>query len=166
MKRPLYFLLLLFVLSCAKNKSETPARDILEMEAEEAVSEAKPILGNTSETFEYQHLTTQKLQDYFDLLLLQQQHPEFKKSITIQLQKLLKDSIALSHPVQEITIQNVQQIGNIQHVSDSIQKMKVHFDMIADNDTKSDSIVVFIKTKKIVLDGNTVIAAKLMFSKE
>jgi hypothetical protein len=167
MKRLLYFLLLLFVLSCAKGKKEAPAaRDMKEPEVEKPMPVTNTTIATTSEAFEYQHLTTQKLQDYVDLLTLQQQHPEFNEGIASQLQKLLKDSIRITKTGQKITIKNVQRIDSMHSISDSVQKMWVRFDMIADNYVKSDSIAVFIKTKKILLDGNEVIATKLVFSKE
>ena len=163
-----YLSLLLLVISCAKNKNEAPIENekAVEIDQIETVLESTATSEDVRETFEYQQLTTQKLQDYFDLLVLQRQHPEFKEDITTQLKELSKDSIKISETVQQITITNVQQIGAVKHLSDSLQKIVMRFDMISGNAVKSDSITALISTKKIHLDNREVTATKVLFSKE
>ncbi|MCF6348758.1 MAG: hypothetical protein L3J20_10735 [Flavobacteriaceae bacterium] len=164
MKRLLYIFVVLLITSCAKSRKEVPIESV-EMDKTETVLESAAI-EDAKEMFTYQHLTEQKLQDYYDLLVLQQQHPEFVEDITTQLHELSNDSIIISDLIQKVNIENVQQIGEIQQISDSIQKIKLRFDIIANNSVKKDSITAIIKTKKISLDNEELISTKVVFTKE
>ena len=66
---------------------------------------------------------------------------------------------------QKVTIKNVAQISSVQHLSDSIQKVLVSFEIASDHLEKTDSIMAIIKTKKIQIDDKEVIATKISFSK-
>ncbi len=167
MKKLLYISFALFIISCANNKKE-PAMDTVEsveMEQKKTTILESTAMEDMSATFQYQQITTQKLQDYFDLLALQQQHPEFKKEITTQLQELSKDILIIKDSTQQVIIENVQQLSEIQRVSDSVQKIKIRFDIRTNNNVKNDSITAIITTKKIRLDDKEVISTKILFEK-
>ncbi len=160
MKKVLYITLLLIVFSCSEAKREAP---LMDTEATEMSPEAYPIENIAlEESFTFQHLTQQKLQDYYDLVVLLRQHPEFKEDITSQLRELSKDEIITNH-AQPIRIENVQQLGKSEQVSDSIQKINIQFDIIDENIIKKDTIIALIKTKKIQLDDTEVISTKIVF---
>ncbi len=166
MKQLFYISIALLLISCANNRKEVPMEAIesVEMDKTETVLESAAF-EDAKETFTYQHQTEQKLQDYYDLLVLQQQHPEFIEDITAQLQELSKDVIAIPDATQNIIIKNVQQIEEILQLSDSTQKIKLRFDIIAGNSITRDSITATISTKKIRLDNEELIATKVLFSK-
>ncbi len=164
MKRLIYIFVVLFITSCANNRKEVSI-EAVEMEKTETVLESS-VMEDVKETFTFQHLTEQKLQDYFDLLVLKQQHPEFIDDIRAQLHELSQDTILISYFPQKVDIKNVQQIGKTQQISDSIQKIKLRFDISTDNSLKSDSITAIIKTKRITLDNEELISTKVVFTKE
>ena len=166
MKILVYIFVALLILSCANNKNEAPAMKTDEVKQNEFILENAVALEDASNTFIYKELAAQKLQDYFDLLVLQKHHPEFKEDIHNQLQKLLTDSIAIPNIAQKVIIKNVQQISDIQHISDSVQKVVIRFDITFNHTIKTDSIVAIIKTKKINLDNKEVISTKISFLKE
>jgi len=165
MNRLIYIFVVLFIASCANNRKEA-ATEAVDMEQSETVLESTAFEDAAIETFTFQHLTEQKLQDYFDLLVLQQQHPEFIDDIRIQLQELSKDSVIKADFPQKVDIQNVQQVGETLQVSDSIQKIRLRFDIIANNSIKKDSITAIIKTKKVSLDNEEFISTKVKFTKK
>ncbi len=165
MKKLVNIFVVLLIISCAnERKSEAPI-EVVNMEKTETVLE-NSAMEDVKEAFTFQHLTEQKLQDYFDLLVLKQQHPEFIDDIRAQLHELSEDSIIISYFPQEVDIKNVQQIGETQQISDSIQKIKLRFDISTNDSVKKDSIIAIIKTKRITLDNEELISTKVVFTKE
>jgi len=160
MKYLLYIALALMVLSCARNKAE-------EMVSTEAIDNEKSLELATSEASiaTYTGLAQQKLQDYFDLLVLQNEHPEFKAEIISQLEQLSEDTISLPEDIASVSIENVEQRGDIENVSDSVQKMTLDFDIVSTNFRKKDSINVLIHTQWIDIDGEKLPATKVSFEK-
>lgn len=165
MKRFLYIYVAFFMMSCAnERKNEAPIEGV-NMEKTETMLESTAF-EDAKEAFTFQHLTEQKLQDYFDLLVLQQQHPEFIEDIRTQLHELSEDSIIISYFPQKVDIKNIQQIGETQIISDSIQRIELRFDIITNNSVKKDSITAIIKTKTITLDNEELSSTKVVFTKE
>jgi len=164
MKKVLYITLLLIVFSCSEAKREAP---LMDTEATEMSQETYPIENVAlEESFTFQYVTQQKLQDYYDLMVLLKQHPEFKEDITLQLKEISKEKITIPDYTQLIRIENLQQLGDIQQVSDSIQKIDLQFDIIDNTNIKKDTITALIITKKIQLDNTDVVATKIVFSKQ
>ena len=141
------------------------AVESVEMEQKETTTLESTAMEDMSGAFQYQQITTQKLQDYFDLSALQQQHPEFKEEITAQLQELSKDILIIADSTQQVIIENVQQLSEIKRVSDSVQRIKIRFDIRTNDNVKSDSITALITTKKIRLDDKEVISTKILFER-
>ena len=167
MRKLVYIFIALLLISCANNKKEVPTEAIesVDMEKTETVFESAA-LEDKKEAFSYQYLTEQKLQDYYDLLVLQQQHPEFKEDITAQLQELSNDVTAIPDSTQKITIKNVQQMGATLKISDSVQKIRLLFDIVTESTNKRDSITAIVSTKKVYLDQQEVISTKVVFEKQ
>jgi len=167
MRKLLYIFIALFIISCAKKQKEAPieATESMEIDKTETVIETAAI-EDKKEAFSYQNLTEQKLQDYYDLLVLQQQHPAFIEDIKTQLQKLSKDVITIPDATEKVTIKNVQQIGESQQVSDSVQKIRLSFDVVTENSKKRDSITALVSTKKLYLDQKEIISTKVVFEKQ
>jgi len=163
MKKFIYIYSLFFIVACAKQgKNEAPVeQDMKEYE----IGNENSAFVDISEEFTYQHLTKQKLQDYFDLLVLQQEHPEFETTIALQLQELSNDTLKFSNVLHKISIENVQQIGATIKISDSIQKIRLLFDMVAEGSKKIDSITAIVSTKMVYLDQKEVISTKVVFEK-
>ena len=163
MKKFIYIYTLFFIVACAKQpKNEAPLEQ--DMKEYEIMNE-NSALADISEEFTYQYLTKQKLQDYFDLLVLHEEHPEFGEDIALQLQELSNDNLDISNTSQKVLIENVQQIGATIKISDSIKRIRLVFDIVAKDSKKSDSITAIISTKKFYLDQKEVISTKVVFEK-
>ncbi len=162
MKKIMYILMFLLWFSCAnetKNKS-------LEVATEEAYE--IPIIepnNDDSKVFNYETLASKKLMDYFELVRLRQEHPEFKKDITLQLQNLFHDTFYLTNYQHVESITNIKQMEEIIKISDSVQKIKLYFDVNTDNKTYKDSTLAIITTKSVIIDGDTLTSTKVAFEK-
>lgn len=156
-------MLLLFTLSCAHDRSKTPLK---EMDAAIEAFEAEISSVDDYESFDYQYITAQKLQDLYDLLVLQKQYPEFNDAIALQLKKFSEDRFSIPDSVTAISIENVERIGEIQNVSDSVQKLKLHFNIVTGNIMLPDSITAIISRNTVRIDNKKTIATTVTFSKE
>jgi len=168
MKRVLYIICILFIVSCS-NRKEAPrhsneAIETTDLKQEDAAVLASAPISIENKEFAYQKLTSQKLQDYYDLLLLQNQHPEFQNEIKEQLQELSTHKILIAKSIQSIRIQNVQQLEDVIKISDSLQRIKFSYDISTGDSIKTDTITAIIKTNRLDLDGTEVIATKIKFT--
>ncbi len=169
MKKTYYILICLAIASCAKGKSKNmeaiavEAVDYVEYE----VADDKTYFNSNIETtdHQYENIVTQKLQDLYDLTLLQKKHPEFKEDINAQLRELTIDSIVLSNGLDKISIENIRQNGSLTRFSDSVQKMKLNFDIVSNDTVMKDSIFVKIISKTMTFDNENVKTNKIRFSK-
>ncbi len=161
MRRLLYIALIINVLSCAKQSKEAPI-EVDAVEIQENMVLESPMAKKADEGFAFQQLTQQKLQEYYDLIVLQKQHPEFKEDINSQLKELSRAKI-LVDASEEVQIKNVQQIGKSEQASDTIQKIRIRFDVVGTNSTRTDTLTAIIKTKKMMLDNKEVVSTKVVF---
>ncbi|AXT52814.1 hypothetical protein D1818_19035 [Aquimarina sp. BL5] len=101
----------------------------------------------------YAVLVSEKLQDYLDKQLLAKQHPEFINRV---------DDIKLFHVKDAKEILQIKFIGKPEVLSDSITKIitQVHF-----SNTKTDTIISYIKTSSTTIDGVKFKTSKAMFEK-
>lgn len=139
----------LIMISCAnetKNKTES-----IDYELEEPI-EYDDNYSMDSKPITYEYLVQQKLIDYFDLIRLKQEHPEFEKDIILQLQRFSKDSTIYNKYLKIDSIKNVRQVGAVLRESDSVQRIKLYFDIVSDNKIKSDSISAIILTRAALVD--------------
>jgi hypothetical protein len=122
----------------------------------------------TAEAREYEfsnQLINQKLQDFYDLMALQNEHPEFNEEVKEQLKNFTNDSISNFITNDFFILKNIQQQGHIIIVNDSVQKVKLSFDKVSDNTRKTDTIYAIITKKRINVDDETLISNKIQFSK-
>lgn len=157
MKQFIYILLVLIFVSCSSREAKN------NYEYNSTTEDVEDYYENYSLTNKYLTVVTQKLQEYSDLLKLKKQHPELNADILVQLQSLSKTNIVAIDT--KYTIENIQQIGEIETVSDSIQKIKLKYNLVSKTENKQDSITAFIKTTVIVLDGRNNMSNKITFAK-
>jgi len=155
MKQISYIILFSLIISCSNKEMKSEMNSVVYNE--EAIVK--------SEQFLNENITKQKLQDYFDLLVLQQKHPEFNEDIITQLKEISNENRTVSDTIA-VQVVNLNLIGKIQKISDSIQKMKITFDIVSENDIKKDTIITLIKTKKVMIDSQEFISNKLQFLKQ
>lgn len=151
MRKLFYIFILVFLANCSKRKEMNSAKiDALEI--------AMP-----AETFENQVMLQQKLQDYYDLVFLKENYPDFNAEVNEQLNNLVYDTLAINLN-KSGTIKNLNLIQET-IISNSVKEVKLQFDIADNNTTKKDSITAIITTKKMIIDGNESIASKIKFKK-
>ena len=173
MKNILFIFIVLIMVSC-KNES---VKNSNEMELEYATEDAEMditvketfMLEQTqpdfkTETFDHKELTTEKLQELYDVLMLIQKHPEFKESLTSQLNTYTKDSLTAIIN-KDIVVDNLRLKGNILKPNDSTQKMKLLYNKTSQNNRTLDSIWAKITFKTVTIDGKEMQSKKIKFEK-
>ncbi|RZN83846.1 MAG: hypothetical protein EVB11_03755 [Winogradskyella sp.] len=179
MKNRIYIFIVLILFSC-NNRNDSPnAKEAshfeeadLEIEKVSIESEKDKDTDDlmldieefnfATESFQYEELSQLKLQEMYDLLSLQKSKPEFSESIELQL-KDYTDTIKQSLIAEEVIIQNLELKEDLIQVSDSTQKMKLHFDIVSKNSIKKDSIWAIITTKIILFEGEKIKSNKIRF---
>ena len=156
MKKFVILLLILLSVSCKNhsNKYEFSTDDISVSNENETINKHT----NTTET-----AAIPKLIEYLDLIKLSKQHPEFKEDILTQLQSLSKDSIIKLNYPNSFTIHNIR-IENMAPISDSLDRVKLVYEIHLENEQKMDSIIAFISKKKIKIEGVNTLSTKVIFS--
>jgi len=168
MKRLCYILITLTLVACSeghKSKEFVKSADVsLEETSMEVVEEG---LGTA---INFEMLATQKLQDYVDLLILQQQHPEFREELRLQLLRLSADTLLVpSHLTMgeagnsEISISGLVQLGEVETVSDTVQKVTFSFKLNSETTVRVDTLKAIFTTQKVVIDGLQHTTTKVTF---
>jgi len=156
MRKILSLIILIFLIySCSRSKEMKPVNYSYK---KESVIEKPAII---TEQFKYQIITKQKLQEYYDLLVLQKKHPEFKDDILAQLQKISSINKKLKD-TNSIKINNLELIST-NKTSETERRIKISFDVISNNKIKKDTTIVLIKTKKVIIDNRELVSNKIRF---
>jgi len=159
MKKLLYIGISLLLMACA----EAPERDTLkELEAVETTFEEE----TTAEAFKYATVTEQKLQEYFDLLIVKNKHPEFSETVNTQLRSFVQDSLLFETYEDSVDVKNLHQIGDGQIVNDSIEKLKIGFTIGSLHRYKTDTVTAYIITNRVMVDGQETRNITITFSQE
>ncbi|MDY8134514.1 hypothetical protein [Aquimarina sp. 2201CG5-10] len=146
MRQFVYILILLFVIGCSNNTSKD-----FNLKESETVSTAEENIA-ISEEDAYILLITQKLEEELDKKLLIKEHPDFT----------IKTSGSISETIEGVSVlQKIELIDSFKKISDSVKiaKTKVVFD------TKTDTILTYIKTSKVEIDGEIINTIKVSFDK-
>lgn len=158
MKRLLIFLsLMLFLISC-KNNSHT---EIFE-NVDDSSIEGYYTFENSYTEVDIIH---QKLQEYYDLSLLKQLHPEFEDELIKQIKSLSDNEAHLIEKTDSIKITNLEQIGSFYKESDSISRIKLRYEVVYDNTLVIDSISAIIKTRNVKIEDRNYSSTKIRFEK-
>ena len=173
MKRMIpYFLVLLGIISCNDFSPKTENAT-----AEEAIDNANTSVETTSARKEIKDLSTfdllkesmqpeieEKLQANYEALLLLTKHPEFKEAIQEQLEDSNKFSEALSDSIQKIQIKDVQYIGNLKVINDSVSVQKIRYTLLVNSTfSQKDSANVVMKQSIVEIDETQRIRADISF---
>ena len=165
MKKFIYIVVAsLLLFSCANSNKEASISDIDFSENE--------VVGNTNINLEEAtivtntHLAESKLKDYFELLVLQQKHPEFNEEIQSQIQSLSEANLTISDSLDILSVENLRQIGPVLQFGDSLQKIKFYFSVITENGVREDSITAVLRAQKVTLEQQEVMSTKVTFEKD
>ncbi|NMH87341.1 hypothetical protein [Flavivirga algicola] len=159
MKKLGYILIFAMLSSCMKNKEFN--KEIAPFVLTEDVDDSY-LIENSH--FNITTLARQKLQEYYDLSLLQKYHPEFENDIKIQLSKLSDTVPNIPNTSREIVIKNVSEIDN-QKLTDSTSKLQLRYEVISEQGSTFDTISAILKTKTVILNNNRVTTNKLTFKR-
>lgn len=165
MKKLEYILIFVFFVtlgSCMNNK-EAKQESATSIMAEEIDDMDSHQIKNVN--FSLTTLAEQKLQEYYDLSLLQKQHPEFENDIKLQLTKLADAPLNLPHTVKEVHIKNTIEI-DYQKMTDSTSKLRLRYEITSEQGSTFDTISVIIKTKTITVNNVTITTNKLTFKSD
>lgn len=125
----------------------------------------KDDLGSSTLSNPLTQLTEQKLKEYFDLIQLKQEHPEFKADIILQLQKFSNDTTIGKNYSKGFKLEHIRIVEYLETDSDTTQKLKLFFDVIHENSKRTDSIIATIFQKTIMVDNEDITSNKITFSK-
>lgn len=160
MKNSIYIFSILLFFSCSNRSEKNSFNDdilVSDIEVEMESFEVAP------ESFKYKELSHQKLQEMYDLMSLKQSSPKFHEIIQLQLEAYTDEVEEISID-EDVKIENLELKEDIITVSDSIQKMKLYYDLVSNNTIKKDSIWMTIINKTIRLENELVTTKKVKFS--
>ncbi|WP_179008767.1 hypothetical protein [Winogradskyella forsetii] len=163
-KHSILILTFMLLTACAmdnKNmKSSESSDEVVALEDEDIIvdDDAKSAINLS--------LINQKLQDFYDLIALKNQHPEFTNEVTEQLKNYTKDSINNYIDDDASVIKDIRQSGKATQVNDSTQKMKLIYNREIENTVISDTIYAIITHKIIKIDNESLVSKKVHFSKD
>ena len=128
--------------------------------------------NNDESNFKYytlnqdQAFISQKLQDFYDLLALQSKHPEFKDDVALQLKDYTKDSLNIYKNEDVVSINNIKLMSQSIRLDENTIKIQIQFDVKSNFKKTTDSIYAYITKKETVIDGESFISSKVIFSKD
>lgn len=164
MKKLMYIAAVSFlVFSCANSNKEASISDIEFSEAEVAGNKNMDL--DRSTITKNTDLAEAKLKDFFELLLLEQKHPEFKEDIRLQIQSLSETALNISDSLPIVSIEYKGHSGEIIRYGDTLQKLKFYFNLTTKNGVREDSITAVLRTQKVMVELQEVTATKVTFEK-
>ncbi len=161
MKYIIYILLFVLVFSC---KNETPNKLEVADTDYEVVEESKVV--EISEIDNYERLSIEKLTEYFDLIKLREQHPDFSEDIEKQLKNYASENLINFELKDDFSIENIHQIGEMLKISDTLNKVQLEFNAVSNFIQIEDSVFAYITSKIIVVDGKELKSNKVSFAKK
>lgn len=157
MRTLIYILVCGLLFSCSNGVDKEL---ILEDAGEVIEGNAVPVM--TSETFQYETITQQKLQELIDLKVLAQEYPQ-DVAIKNQL-AAITTALDFSKTQESQKITSIEVLGVPKQVNDSVQNLRVLF-MTEDvkGEIFKDSITAVITTRLFSIDGVEQSATKVIF---
>lgn len=163
MKKLIYIFIVLILVSCNNHAEKNIDINVLEMnegDYEVEISESGESIENS---FIYENLSSQKLQEMYDLISLKLENPEFEETIKLQLKTYTNDSISIPNS-SGVLIKNIKLKGEVIKVSDSVQKMKLYYDVVSNNSIQKDSIWATITINETMFEGKKIKSKKIKFN--
>lgn len=151
MKKLAYLYIFIFLFACSKSKEmDNAVYDVAEIEV-------------ATETFENENMLQQKLQDYYDLVTLKENYPEFNEEINNQLNTLITDSLQ-TNSNKKVSIKNLT-LSKTEVKDPTTKELYLYFDVIDNDIAKKDSIIAVMTTKNVFIDSIKTVATKIKFKK-
>lgn len=156
MRQLFYIMIIICLWSCKNHEVMNVEKTIL---TEEANIVSKPLESDFTEI----DIIIQKLQEYYDLSILQQQFPELKKELSSQIKTLSNIEASIDSHTKAISIKNVSQIGNSKQVSDTVTEVILQFEIHSEKRKQTDTITALLKTSKTIIDSEVFVTRKIEF---
>lgn len=156
MRKYIWFILL--CASCANNNKE------MNVQADSNLK-GDAYLNIEEREISLEEFTVQKFHEYFELLQLNKEHPEFNEAIIKRLSTFSFQPLLEVDGLATISLKNIYQKGKIEQVSDSVQKLKLLFAIVNGDKEMKDSVYASIISKTIQIEGVEILSSKVIFSK-
>jgi len=160
MRQFIYLLIVIIVFSCNETSKAVLDSETY-YEIDESIQAEKSLSIYEEKSFSQQDLINEKLQELYELIELKNNHPDFAASIELQLKEYTDDTIILKDA--NVSIKNIELKEEIVNLSDSLQKLKLHYEIHSNNFSRKDSIYTLISTKNITIDGEAKTSKKIKF---
>ncbi|OUS02117.1 hypothetical protein A9Q86_05555 [Flavobacteriales bacterium 33_180_T64] len=151
MKKLIYILFVLCIVACKQNEA---------MKKDDVNTHALSNFKTSTMTSE--DISSRKLEEYIDLITLQQKHPEFESDINEQLKNFTNGKLSLNYP-KGFKISDIKQLGESKIISDSLEHLILEFTVTNNSQTLKDSILAEIRSTSIDMDGEIRISKKVRF---
>ena len=165
MRKLIYIFTLLIIYGCSNNETKSTDSNFI-LDVEEELEMTPKALRTSVSTFTQLDMTKDKLQEYYDLSLLKQQHPEFENDISLQIELLSKIEAELPKTARTVTIEQLNLIDAPKVLSDSVTKIRFQFRYSVDANTLIDTLSAQIITRLIQIEGKTSEARSISFYNE
>lgn len=154
----IHILIFLIFFSCSRVREQENA--VYAVEGEMIIEEnfTKFDINNTGQLTP---LLKQKLQEYYDLLNLKNNSPDFSEQIDKQLNKILKETPNNEKFNDSTKINNINFLANPENISDSVQKIKFSYEA----DSIIDSLSAIIKTTPVTIEGQVIWSTNISFER-
>ena len=107
MKKLIYIFIVLIAVSCNNQPEKSTDKNMLEMNEDDYEVKISGSGESIDNSFIYEDLSIQKLQEMYDLISLKEKHPEFAKTIKSQLKVYTNDSINIPNS-KDVLIKNIK----------------------------------------------------------
>ncbi len=150
------FMCLLICMAC-KNESPLSYSD-----TENKVLESE--LVSMSSVDDFEALSILKFKELLDLMKLEQQHPEFEAVVSEQLKAYTKDALLGYDFGDNFKVEEMSQIGQLRTLNDSVSKLTLQVKTMSAGIERLDTILVYVHTKTVLVDGQPIKSNKVLFS--
>lgn len=152
----IYILIFLIFFSCSRVREQESA---VHAEEDGTVIEENFTKFDIYNTDQLKPLLKQKLQEYYDLLLLKNSSPDFSEQIDKQLNKILKETTRIDSLNDSTRINNITFLSDPENVSDSVQKIKFSYEA----GPIIDSLSAVIKTTPVTIEDKVIWSTNISF---
>jgi hypothetical protein len=173
MRKMVYIFGLLCCVACNKFESKSQdaftATESLKVEENALIEDADDELDMTTTAFTLEDINEEiqeKLQANYEAQILATKHPEFAEAIKEQLTSSTKFSTAISDSIQTLTIENLEYLGEMETLNDSIAIQDIKYStLINGTHQQKDSARVVIKRTMIVIDDAVKVNTSFVFER-
>ncbi|WP_136467936.1 hypothetical protein [Flagellimonas onchidii] len=152
MRKAIMYFAMVLLLSCA-GEVRAPMNDMVDYE--EVVRQIS-----------IEELALQKLKDHIELFKIKDDYPEFGDSLSLSADSLAHEGFFNSKTILDLSEVIVEQIGEKEKVSDSLERVKFLVNVGSGDGVLKDSVVVYIKTSEIFIDGKPIVSRDFIFKRD